>query len=447
VRELAERARQAAAALPVRPSWPVALAVAALLSGLLSLLFAVPPVYQVYVGDRHVAGSRHLAELVALVEADVARDLSRTVALTAGENQWYYSLASLGLTPAVDAAAALTEAAQLVPWWQRNGWSRPALHVSGLTTWDAAVLESAIGPVRLALQTEPSPARFAVTNREPVITPEVNGVLVETQAVLVALQGLGQSDWLEVPLSPKPPAVTRATLESMRIRKLVSQWTTQYDPTIPRAENVERAARAFNGLVIKPGEILSYNATVGPVDAANGWKEAYIIVSGELVPGVGGGVCQVATTFYGAALRANLEILERHPHQLAVTYIEPSQDAAIAQGWEDLKIRNTSPGYIYIETEAGEGRVTFRVYGDAPDGQEVRIESQILGSRPFTSRRIVDPALAPGQQVVKLAGHPGPVSEAYRLVYQDGELVKKELLSRDNYLPTTQVILTGPALP
>jgi vancomycin resistance protein YoaR len=299
-----------------------------------------------------------------------------------------------------------------------------------------------VAPIRQAAERKPVPATFRIKDRQPVITPEVNGITIVTRKVLAALE---HADSIEVPLTEVPPEVTTASIKEMGIRKVIAEWSTQYDPSIPRGENVERAARAFNGLVIKPGELLSYNGVVGPVDAENGWKEAWVFENGQVVTGVGGGVCQVATTFYGAALRAGLEIMERHPHQLAVSYIEPSQDAAIAPGYEDLKIRNTTAGYIYVETESGGGRVTFRLYGDAPDGQEIKIESKVLGSRPFTTRYQADSSLKPGQQVVSVAGHAGLVSEAYRAVYQDGKLVKRDLLSRDSYLPTNAVILTGPS--
>ncbi|HLN63218.1 MAG TPA: VanW family protein [Symbiobacteriaceae bacterium] len=407
-------------------------------------LGAVPPRYEVRLRDRPVAAGRDLGALSAGLQARWEGELAREVTLTAGDRSWTYQLADLGLPDGRTQLAAELEAqAGQLPWWERLALSHPVLTVEPPPGWLTEKLEAALLPIRAEVERQPVDATFHIEKQVPVITPETNGTQLETGRVLEALKGLGEGRQLALPVTDRAPAVTRASLEAMHITRVIAEWTTHYDPSIPRADNVERAARAFNGLILKPGEILSYNATVGPVDEANGWKEAFVIVNGELVPGVGGGVCQVATTFYGAALRANLDILERHPHQLAVAYIAPSQDAAIAQGWEDLKIRNTSLGHLYIETEAGGGSVTFRLYGDQPKDQEVRIESQVLGSRPYPTKVLSDPSLAPGQQVVKVAGNNGLISEAYRAVYVGGKLVKRERLSQDEYLPTTQVVLRG----
>jgi len=406
---------------------------------------AVPPLYTVQVGDQVLAVGRDLAALRETIRIDAARQADRTVTLVAGEQRYSFRLSELGMQ--VLPEAALTQFGQAIarlPWGQRLAWSRPDVAVAYESEWDTSKLEAALAPIAASLAREPVPASLKVINKQPVITPEVVGAAVSTESVLQALRNLGSATEMSLPVESRLPEVTQASLESMRIKRLIAEWSTYYDPSIPRAENVEKAARAFNGLTLKPGEILSYNGTVGPIDTANGWREAYVIVAGELVPGVGGGVCQVATTFYGAALRANLEIMERHPHQLAVTYIDPSQDAAIAQGWEDLKLRNTALGHLLIETEAGGGRVTFRLYGDVPEGQEVKVESKVLGSKPFGTKTVVDPGLPPGRQSVKLSGNPGYSSEAYRVVYRDGREVRRELLSRDSYLPTAQVVLVGP---
>jgi vancomycin resistance protein YoaR len=433
--------------------WPAGALLLLLAGGGLALT-SIEPRYQVLLGDQTVASGRNLPRLAAGLRATWADHQARTMTLTAGDQRWTYTLAELGLPDGDSLIGLLHDQAASIPWWERLATSRPTIAVEPPPGWLTERLEAALAPIRAAVEKEPIPATFAIDNQTPIVTPETNGVQIETGQVLQALlAALGAQPHgspnpaaeLALPLTPKVPDVTRASLEAMRLKGVVAEWTTYYDPSIPRADNVERAARAFNGLLLKPGEMLSYNATVGPVDYENGWKEAFVIVNGELVPGIGGGVCQVATTFYGAALRANLEILERHQHQLAVAYIDPSQDAAIAQGWEDLKIRNTTLGHLYIETESGGGSVTFRLYGEVPAGQTVKIESEVLGSVPFETRRIPDPNLAPGKQVVRSNGSRGLRSQAFRSVFMNGELVKRERLSQDYYLPTAHVIAEGPA--
>lgn len=418
-------------------------ATVALLVGL-GVLSARPPVYEVRLVGANVGIGRDARDVAAALKDAFERDRLETVSLEAGNQRWTFTRAELGMTlpaePLQDAAALAVDQASR---WMRLPWQPVTVQLDLKPGWDAERLEAALLPVKQVLARDPVPARFTIRNQQPVIIPETPGAAVDTRALLAALQSNPHADRLDVPVAVRMPEVTLQSLQAMRVKKLIAEWSTHYDPTIPRGENVARAARAFNGRILKPGEILSYNATVGPVDAANGWKEAYVIEDGQLVPGIGGGVCQVATTFYGAALRANLEILERHQHDLAVTYIEPSQDAAIAQGYQDLKLKNTTVGYVYIETEAEGGTVTFRLYGDAPDGQQVKIESRVLSTTPYPTRTVRGPNLAPGERAVQVHGNNGFTSEAYRLLYQNGELVKKEKLSQDSYLPTTEIVAVG----
>lgn len=429
-----------------RLRWWAAGAAALLLGAAAVTAVVVPPQYRVRLNGNAVGVSRNLNEIETSLRAEWDRQLRREVRLTTEGGAWTYRLSDLGLNAAPDQTVeALREQAAALPWWQRLAWQRPVLQVNQEPTWDLARLQAAVAPIKEAVTRPAVPAKLQIVDQEPVITPEVVGATLTAEAVQKALASLGDQSELQVPVEAVVPDVTKASLMGLGIKRKIAEWSTRYAPNNPRAENVERAARAFNGLILKPGEVISYNSTVGPVDNGTGWKEAYVIENGQLVPGIGGGICQVATTLYGAALRANLEVVERHQHQLAVSYIDPSQDAAVAEGWEDLKLRNTSLGHLYVESVAGGGTVTFRLYGDVPQGQEVKVESQVIGSRPFETKRVVDQSLSPGEQMVTMNGNKGYVSQAYRSVFINGELVSRELLSKDNYLPTTQVMKVGPS--
>lgn len=436
---------------PVRSARPAGrLLAAGTAAALIAFLMLAgrPPVYQLSREGRPVAAGAHLAALQEALQRQLEADGLGLVTLVAQERSWEFRLADLGLTwEGEEARAAVAAARAALPWYARLPWSRPVLQVAPRPVWDQAALAAALQPLREELQRPAVPARLEIRQGIPLIHAEESGVELDLEGVLPVLQRDFMTGLVRLPLLKVEPDVTAAQLQQLGIRRLIAEWSTYYDPHIPRAENVQRAARALNGRLLRPGEILSYNAAMGPITTETGWREAAVIVGGELVPGVGGGVCQVATTFYGAALRANLEILERHPHQLAVPYIAPSQDAAIAQGWEDLKIRNTTGAHLYIEAQTEGGRVTFRLYGQMPEELEVRLESQVIGPRPFAVRQVVDPSLAPGQTRVQRYGSEGLISEAYRLVYRDGKLISRERLSRDYYLPTSQILLVGPGAP
>lgn len=405
--------------------------------------FAAAPRYELYLNAEQIAVGRDPAQLEQALARHVYREMERPIILVSEGRSWTFRRSELGYVIDLDRLrGSLRESVEAFPWWGRIGGPF-MIDLQADGRWEMDRLESAIDPIARELARPAEPAVLQILDRRPVIHPHTEGIRLDSHVLLAALKSLGGQERIDLPLTRLLPEVSSFDLERMGVRRLIAEWSTSYDPSIPRAENVEKAAAALNGKLLRPGEILSYNATVGPISLATGWKQAYVIVGGELVEGVGGGVCQVATTLYGAALRANLEIVERHPHQLAVTYISPSQDAAIAQGWEDLKLRNTTAGHIMIESEAGGGTVTFRIYGDLPEDLDVRIESRVLGSRPFPTKAIYDPSLRPGQFRVKLSGYPGITSEAYRIVSQSGQVIKRELLSRDSYLPTAEVVLTG----
>lgn len=397
--------------------------------------------YHLWIDGEKVAEGREVSALHTALSTWREERMGRPLILEHEGRGWRYSMAELGLVlPLEEAERQVDQAAAQRPWWQRTVEVRLDLPAQ----WEMVRLEAALEPVREVVERPPQPASLAAEGAEVKITPSVDGLAIETDAVRGALSALGDAERLALPVSTVRPELTTEVVEGWSVRRLIAEWSTHYDPSIPRAENVERAARSFDGLLLKPGEVLSYNATVGPIDASTGWKAAPVIVGGELVPGIGGGVCQVTTTLYGAALRANMEILERHPHQLAVSYIPPSEDAAVAQGYQDLKIRNNTLGHLLMRTEAGGGTVTFRLYGDLPAGQEVRIESKVTGSVPFPSRTVEDRTLAPGERRQTAVGVPGITSQAHRLVFQNGQLVKRELLSQDRYLPTAAVVRVGP---
>jgi len=378
------------------------------------------------------------------VQAWAQGEMDREVVLAHEGQRWRFSRGELGLFFPLPDAAQQIDAAVAAERRLLAFLAPIPVSIQLPDKWDLERLEAALAPIRQVVERPPVDAVLQAQGETVQIEPSVDGTAVETVAVVRLLREATDQEMLALPVAPVRPEVTTESLEAMGIRRKVAEWTTHYDPDIPRAENVERAAQAFHGLVLRPGEILSYNATVGPINEETGWREAFVIVDGQLVPGIGGGVCQVATTLYGAAIRANLEIMERHPHQLAVSYIPPSEDAAVAQGWQDLKLRNTTAGHLLIHAESGGGSVTFRLYGDLPEGQAVEIESRVTGTLPIPTRFVDDPSLPPGAQVQVSAGSPGLRSEAYRLLYHNGELVKRELLSHDQYLATAAVVRRAP---
>jgi hypothetical protein len=118
-------------------------------------------------------------------------------------------------------------------------------------------------------------------------------------------------------------------------------YTTLINSPAGRTNNIILATAKINGTILESGAVFSFNKTVGPRTIAAGYQEALIFVGDEIVPGIGGGICQVSSTLYNTALEAGMQIVERHPHTLPVIYCPPQQDATVSWGSADFKFKNT----------------------------------------------------------------------------------------------------------
>lgn len=218
--------------------------------------------------------------------------------------------------------------------------------------------------------------------------------------------------------------------------KLLGQFTTYFDGTnTNRSSNIRLAANLLNGTVVEGGKTLSFNDIVGARQKERGFLSAKIIENGEYVEGVGGGVCQVSTTLYNAALLSGLTVIEYHPHSLAVGYVDPSRDAMVSGSACDLKILNPSKLPIYIRCTTQRDSITFSIYGKS-DGAVYSVESVITGSVPAAEEVCEDPTLA-------REGKDGTLSEGY-LIINRGGFVKRVKLRNDKYLPVKRLIYTVP---
>jgi vancomycin resistance protein YoaR len=129
-----------------------------------------------------------------------------------------------------------------------------------------------------------------------------------------------------------------------------------------RVENLKLSAAAVNGTRVQPGELFSFNETVGPRTSKRGYKPGNVFIQGEKVDKIGGGICQVTTTLYNAAVSAGWHIAERHDHgESEVSYIEDGKDATVYYGELDLKIRNNSAYEAVLECSVGDDDVFVRI--------------------------------------------------------------------------------------
>ena len=135
-----------------------------------------------------------------------------------------------------------------------------------------------------------------------------------------------------------------------RLEKMVSQYYTKFNPNDKaRTTNIQVARSSINGLLIKPGEIISFNELVGPRTLEAGFLEAGSYENGKKVLSVGGGICQLASTWSAATINLKLKIVERHKHSLPVSYISTEKEATVAYGFKDFRFKNTSNNILFIK--------------------------------------------------------------------------------------------------
>ena len=254
-----------------------------------------------------------------------------------------------------------------------------------------------------------------------------------------------------LPITTSPPEITTDQVNDLGIKELLGRGVSYFRGSIAsRIHNIILASAKLNGVLVKPGEIFSFNNAVGDISGATGYQQAYIIQSGRTVLGDGGGVCQVSTTFFRAALNAGLPITERHAHAYRVSYYEQGfgagLDATVFAPTNDLKFKNDTPAHILIQTNVDQANVmlTFELYGSS-DGRKAYVSTPRIWDQtpPPPPKYEDDPTLPAGtEKQVDWAAWGAKTAFDYK-VTRGGEetLINKTFYS--NFRPWQAVYLRG----
>lgn len=226
----------------------------------------------------------------------------------------------------------------------------------------------------------------------------------------------------------------------------MGSYTTQFTAgVVNRNANIRNGAEKLNGNVVYPGERFSCNEHLVPWTEDNGWKPAGTYSEGSVVDSLGGGICQVSSTLYNALLNAEIKVVERYPHSMAVSYVPLSADAALAGDYKDLVFENNTDAPIYVQGVYTEGAITFNIYGHdtRKKGHSVEYVSKTTKTIPIKTATKKDPTLPAGTKKVT-RGHVGYVAELYKITYENGKQVSKELVHTSTYAmaPTTTLVGT-----
>lgn len=216
--------------------------------------------------------------------------------------------------------------------------------------------------------------------------------------------------------------------------EISSYTTTLSGLSEAQVENLQIAAAKVDGTVIKPGELFSFNEIVGERLRRWGYKGAPTIYQGQMVYTPGGGLCQLVSTIYNAALLGGMEIIERTPHLWTINSVGPGRDATTLYGKIDLKFRNNYDVPVKIGAEVSDNRVFARLFSTQKLDQQITLEVQTLKVIP-APRYPHYPQTSSAQPSSFKQGRDGYKVRVYRYYKKDDKLIKRELISVDEYEP------------
>lgn len=302
--------------------------------------------------------------------------------------------------------------------------------------------------VRRVVERPPRDARLLVEeNGSRRILPEQTGLTIPPNPVEHVLQTLREMESTAyILLQTVSPRVTASHLQA--ITTSLAQASTRFsEAQRNRSHNIRQAVARINGTVLLPGDVFSYNQTVGPRTLREGFRKAPIILHGELVPGDGGGVCQVSSTLYMAALQAGLQIVQRSKHTFPIGYAPAGLDATVVYGVLDLRFRNNTDSPIAIIAHAKRGRMMVSIWGAEGARRKVSIQRIVHSVTSIPVKIVPAPHLPTGVRRVVTKGHSGMRVSVYRIIEEPGKPPMREKISTDTYRPQARVIMVGQAKP
>lgn len=290
--------------------------------------------------------------------------------------------------------------------------------------------------------------------------PAQNGELLDQKQtinlIISALQGLKKTDHqtvqVELPIKIIKPKIQIQDVNNLGIKQLIGQGKSWFKGSIPsRIHNITLSSKRLNGLLIPPGTTFSFNQAVGEISRQTGYQPAYIIKKGRTVLGDGGGVCQVSTTLFRAALNAGLPIEERKAHAYRVHYYEENYqlgvDATVFSPSADLKFKNDTPAYILIQNYINlpNKELTFDLYG-AWDGREATISpSRIWDQSPPPPPRYQDDPTLPLGIIKQIDWQAWGAKVAFDWQVKRGKEILQQRTFYSYYKPWQAVFLKGTA--
>ena len=275
------------------------------------------------------------------------------------------------------------------------------------------------------------------------IYPEQKGIDFDVESAKTLIQE--PKEQYEIQLKITNPSKTVKEIGTEAFPDLLGVCKTNYVASNKnRTTNLILAAGKINGTVLLPGEEFSYNGVVGKRTVEAGYKNAATYSNGQVVDDIGGGICQISSTLYDAAVFANMDITVRRNHQFVTSYLPAGKDATVVWGSQDFKFKNSRKYPVRITATVSGGVATVQIWGVKEDVEyDISIETKQISTIKYTTQYIEDASLPAGTQKVSQAGANGRKVQAYKVMKLNGQVVSRTLLSTDTYRAMTRIVRVG----
>ena len=308
------------------------------------------------------------------------------------------------------------------------------------------VISPDLSEIYKQVHVEPQNATIQPENDYAIIE-SVDGVGFDLEKAQSLFANAAEGDTVSVPIERIPAEVTAKQLEESLFRDVMGTYTTTVKGSADRRSNVRLAASKCEKIMV-PGEVFSYNETVGKRTEAAGFKKAPAYNNGDTVQELGGGICQASSTLYNAVVIANLEITERHNHSFASSYVPLGQDATVSWGGPDFKFTNNTDYPIKIEQVYENDKLTFNIIGTNVTGEYCALTNETLSTNPYGVVEQPSDELYIGQSKRSVEGETGYKVKTYRHLYSaDGTEISVTEEDTSNYIRRDEVRLVGTKLP
>lgn len=281
------------------------------------------------------------------------------------------------------------------------------------------------------------------------IMPGQNGSKLEKDALIKEISDqIGSNVDSEIKVKAKydsvSASITKDKLSS--INAMISSFSTEFASrsSAERANNIAIATKSINGTLLMPGDVFSFNNTVGQRTAAKGYLQAPVIIDNKVDSDFGGGICQVSSTLYNAMLRADIRATERVHHTLPSSYVSLGMDATVDFGNIDYKFKNTLSYPIYIQSYTSGGNICFNIFSNSSlKSKSYDLSSEVYATIQPGTKYVDDSTMPAGQTEVVQNPYTGYKVKVYMKTIQNGAVIAQDMVSDDFYRPVDGIIKRG----